>query len=759
MASNTLASWLLVVAWACGRSGAGVAAPPTPLRLTVALPGGGNHTLQVQVDPHALADIGVTKEELEATLLQADEQHMLKEVVIGERTIPVYWNISSVISDFLAVKTVDGGRVLVSIKNYTNVSLHDFDEDPSLRPASVDLTWTLPPALHSRVLEVTLTSGPHHASVSINDTLVMTRSSTLTRPQHRPWARLDQYGGCYLQVLNPHTGRVTLTHYFNTVTPLLDLELARTLQHLREGRVALITSYHDCSMVLEPEARKVLHSLGSWAAQHLSFGDGWAWVWRVGGPTLAEALLANMDDIYQSLRPLHAAQRPLHDAQRPLHLHLNIPQHPEDRLCSSWPSGGEWEKRHYFCDLYDGYGDLCSCDDLLPARPYPAPRQGWWRENMVIVVLAWNRPRYLYRLLHQLLRQPGVRPAQVLVSVDGVEDEPIRLVEVLGLRYLVHTPEGDLASPRISRHLRFALFKALETFEDVDKFIILEEDLILAPDFFSFMQQTSVLLEVEEDSLYGVSAFSHLSSSHTSSDLTRLQRVTSFPSCGWMTTRTFLTETLPKWLPVYATADWDFWMGTPLVRGARELVLPEVSRTSHGGMLGAHMDGDVTTWYHNTPLSTRAHVALNLTAVRKTPYEESILEELKKAQPLDVSDPLNLEVPHAQEGVWVARVRMLDSEDSLAFRMLAQALNLWHADARDHHFGLWRLPYYSALVFVVGVPYSRYSSLVQGGGQVLVSTPDLRERFLKKLETNSPMVFHQPDDFRQILGLTEKKKR
>lgn len=63
------------------------------------------------------------------------------------------------------------------------------------------------------------------------------------------------------------------------------------------------------------------------------------------------------------------------------------------------------------------------------------------------------------------------------------------------------------------------------------------------------MRQTSVLLDEEKDSLYAVSAFSHLSSSHTARDLTRLVRVTYFPSCGWMTTRAFLTETLPRWPP------------------------------------------------------------------------------------------------------------------------------------------------------------------------------------------------------------------
>lgn len=396
---------------------------------------------------------------------------------------------------------------------------------------------------------------------------------------------------------------------------------------------------------------------------------------------------------------------------------------------------------------------------LVP--PPPTLKQEWWRENITFIVLAANRPRYLYRLLQQLLTQPGVSPDLVMVSVDGLQEETIRLLELFGLRCFIHTPEGTVTSARISRHLRFALFKALETFEDVDKFIILEEDLILAPDFYSFMQQTSVLLEEEEDSLYGVSAFSHFGSSHTSSDLERLQRVTSFPSCGWMTTRAFLTETLPKWPPAYVTADWDFWMETEVVRGERELVLPEVSRTSHGGVSGSHSGGDLGRWYRDKPLSHLPHTRLNLTAVRRETYEENILEELKRARPLNVSDPFRLVIPINQSaGVWLARVKMNYVEDSSAFRILAQALEVWHADARDHHFGLWRIPYQGVIIFIVGVPYSKYSSLVEGAGQVLHSTPALHAAILNKgLELeNMSLEAHQSNDFRHILSLDVEER-
>lgn len=110
--------------------------------------------------------------------------------------------------------------------------------------------------------------------------------------------------------------------------------------------------------------------------------------------------------------------------------------------------------------------------------------------------------------------------------------------------------------------------------------------------------------------------------------------------------------------------------------------------------------------------------------------------------------------------MWAARVSMLHMEDSFAFRIIAQALGIWHADARDHHFGLWRIPYYNVIILIVGVPYSRYSSMVQTTGQIFHSTPAFHAHLLEESDNLEGMVFHQhnPDDFEDILDLKLKGK-
>ncbi|ROT81518.1 Protein O-linked-mannose beta-1,2-N-acetylglucosaminyltransferase 1 [Penaeus vannamei] len=387
-------------------------------------------------------------------------------------------------------------------------------------------------------------------SLALKDTLTDSTSGTL-----------PEGSGCHLLVLNPYTRRPTLQLYFNTNDYLIDIELVQTLKNLRKGHLALLTTFYEASGRLQPPSRVALRSLGSWAAPHLKFHDSWVWAWRVGGSTVGEALVSSPQSILDPLSPGH--------------LHLEVDLHVNSsalgRFCRDWPQDDLWEKRSYFCDLYDGYGDLCSCDD--PFLPDNAPpRMDTWREDIAVVILAGSRPRYLYRLLGQLLTQPGMTSDLVLVSVDGEDEETIRLLEVLELRFFLHVPEGSFSSTKISRHLRFALFRALRTLPEIEKFVLLEDDLLLAPDFYSYMQQTSQILHTDP-SVLAVSSYSIFGAPHTARDLSRLNRVTSLPACGWMRTA------------------WDYWFWTDMVRQGRDIIVPEVPRTAHAGRYGTHASG------------------------------------------------------------------------------------------------------------------------------------------------------------------------
>ncbi|XP_071529625.1 protein O-linked-mannose beta-1,2-N-acetylglucosaminyltransferase 1-like [Panulirus ornatus] len=678
------AGWMGGVGWAAHGSRVSV-------NLTIAVSESVNVTETFEVDEDSLKEMGATAEEIGRSLAHVDAAGRVNRITIGESEVPIHVEVKtdpgSLTYSFL---TVDKHLWSVTLNNFTNVTVEDFKGDTTLTEMQVSLDWSLPPQHPPQPANLTLRSALLEVDILLDNTTLASQK-TKGEVGSGQWVQVIPGSGLYLRTVNPHTHRLTLVTYFNTQDYFIDSELVDTLRNIRTGRVALLTSYYDASARLEASSRAALASLGSFAVRHLAFRDCWAWAWSAGGATLAEGLVTNMNGT--------SSQPP------PLDLHFTLPTPPpSDRLCESWPSS--WNKRQHFCDVYDGYGDLCACSyPFMP--PTNTTRTDTWREDLGVMVMAGSRPRYLYRLLRQLVTQPGLDLQLVLVSVDGVQEETIKLVEVLGLRWRVHAPEGA-GSPRISRHLRFALFQALDVLT-VDKFIILEEDLILAPDFYSYMQQTSVLLD-QDPSLFGVSAYAHFSYVHTARDPTRLNRVHSLPAYGWMVKRSFLRETLPKWPPVYVATDWDYWVGTGLVRRGRELIIPEVSRTAHAGLTGAHFSGLLTKKrFFNKPLSSDALTVLNLTTVNKKVYESEIKVLLAQAEPLNITDLDNYTIPARPGAVYAVCVRMRNPEDAASFRILAKALRVWDQDLRDHHYGLWRLPYYQAIILVIGTPYSKYS--------------------------------------------------
>jgi alpha-1,3-mannosyl-glycoprotein beta-1,2-N-acetylglucosaminyltransferase len=150
-----------------------------------------------------------------------------------------------------------------------------------------------------------------------------------------------------------------------------------------------------------------------------------------------------------------------------------------------------------------------------------------------------------------------------------------------------------------------------------DRVIILEEDIHTAPDFFSYMKATSLILD-QDSSLLAVSAYND--NGHQVKDTHRILRSDFFPGLGWMMTRKLWKEELEsKWPPAY----WDDWLREPAQRKNRHVLRPEVSRTFHFGDKGGTS--------RNQFGSILSRVRLNRDAVDWTQQDLSYLHE----QPFD----------------------------------------------------------------------------------------------------------------------------
>mmetsp|Transcript_12353 Transcript_12353/g.40562 ORF Transcript_12353/g.40562 Transcript_12353/m.40562 type:complete len:526 (+) Transcript_12353:244-1821(+) len=219
--------------------------------------------------------------------------------------------------------------------------------------------------------------------------------------------------------------------------------------------------------------------------------------------------------------------------------------------------------------------------------------------RIAVVVIAYNRPRYLERSLSSVFsRHPGGDAFPVFVSQDGVNDDVTAVVRRHGARSLVHPRRAiDLKDAPaflrkapgyayLSVHYGWALrtlFGAPQGYEGV---IILEEDLEVAPDFFDYFNATAPLL-YQDASLLAVSAFNDNGQPRYASDETVVHRSDFFPGLGWLLTRRLWDELDAKWPEEKGC--WDDWMREPAQRRGRSSIRPETSRSRTFGEKGTSM--------------------------------------------------------------------------------------------------------------------------------------------------------------------------
>ncbi|MEQ2275845.1 Protein O-linked-mannose beta-1,2-N-acetylglucosaminyltransferase 1, partial [Xenotaenia resolanae] len=369
-------------------------------------------------------------------------------------------------------------------------------------------------------------------------------------------------------------------------------------------------------------------------------------------------------------------------------------------------------RRKLFCSKVEGYGSICSCKDPAPIEfnPDPLPNNNVF--NVPVAVIAGNRPNYLYRMLRSLLSAHGVNPPMITVFIDGYYEEPMDVVELFGLKGVQHTPIS-IKNARVSQHYKASLTATFNLHPDAGFAIVLEEDLDISVDFFSFLSQTIHLLD-QDDSLYCISAWNDQGYEHTAEDPSLLYRVESMPGLGWVLKKSIYKDELePKWPTPEKLWDWDMWMRMPEQRRSRECIIPDVSRSYHFGIIGLNMNGYFhEVYFKKHKFNTIPNVQLrNVDSLRKDSYEAEVQKLLREAELLDHSkNPCEDSfVPDTEGKTYVMFIKMESELDTSTWTELAKCLHVWDLDVRGYHRGLWRLFRKRNHVLVVAVPISPYS--------------------------------------------------
>eukprot|EP00775_Hariotina_reticulata_P012917 gene12917-13044_t len=178
--------------------------------------------------------------------------------------------------------------------------------------------------------------------------------------------------------------------------------------------------------------------------------------------------------------------------------------------------------------------------------------------------------------------------------------------------------------------------------------IFLEDDLEIAPDFFSYFEATANLLN-KDKSLLCVSAWNDHGQRGRAADPTALYRTDIMPGLGWMVARSVALELIDRW----PSGGWDDWLRKDFVRKNRQCIFPEVSRTHTFGTYGT--SGGMFYKQHLDPmLLNKEHTnwsAQDLSYLQHDSYLTLMSSWLSHAEPLTDKVGLSLKCKVQQSAV------------------------------------------------------------------------------------------------------------
>lgn len=281
-----------------------------------------------------------------------------------------------------------------------------------------------------------------------------------------------------------------------------------------------------------------------------------------------------------------------------------------ENSCPSWKFFLRWTARVLLVILFFlSSAKVVHIPDLEEGSSETAATVASFSSPIVLLVIAHSRPQYLQRCLESISRYHSTSTSgddwAIAVSVDLQDGEPhedvIAVAEKakasFGSRMSIWKHEityPDLTGGwdegpiwvnvesyrRISRHYKWALGQSFRTF-DAERVVILEDDMEVAPDFFSYFDALSPLLE-RDPTLFCVSAWNDNGKEQLAHDSKQLHRTDFFPGLGWMVTRSTWDELEPNWPALY----WDDYLRSSSVTRGRQCIRPEVSRTANFGTHG-----------------------------------------------------------------------------------------------------------------------------------------------------------------------------
>ena len=508
----------------------------------------------------------------------------------------------------------------------------------------------------------------------------------------------DAGRGLNIVIVYQQTFKVKHVAHFDTYD-IESSELVNFLDSLEHGDIILAVSFDDASRKLSFQAKEAFNRLGSSMVQNLKFRDVWYFVSQKGiqGFTNFEKISYVAMDA---------------DWPEPIKESFCVPSTIKGSKIIPDPQVSRNDARRGFCKKYDGYGEFC--DSAFVDKPAIKP-VSLLDENLQknpiyhspIIIIPGLNHNALIKTMETTIMQPGVDLNNVVIAWDEKFPEHADVADLFKFKNLT------LPSSRsYSEQMMKAMEKVCSLHKHSKYFIVLEEELVLAPDFLYFLSQLHPVLE-SDHSLLGVSTLNYYGFEMTSSKYSNVYRVEDFPGLG------FMMKMSVFWKAINGKADlfskiraWDGWNIS--VHG--ELLVPDVSRVYRQPYEGSNKDEDFLTELFNTHRVTNLERNVKLTDLENLvgdKYEDFIATKLKKAnfiQNVQIDNCIKRKGSHRVkiEGpgmVWVLYYKQKNVRD---YALLEKLLPCFGIPVREGflpknlHQNLLQLSYTEKHVFLIG---------------------------------------------------------
>lgn len=360
--------------------------------------------------------------------------------------------------------------------------------------------------------------------------------------------------GINVVVIDTMTRSVSRVSHFDTYekesTPLETLLLT-----LRPDDLIILLTFDEPTRKMSRVARLLLHELGSALIQNLSYRGSWYLVTQKGLTGFSP---------FEELHLVESNGWPKHHDVK-----FCIPFQIKGQLIHPDPYPRSNQPRFEFCEKHGEFPLFCDANVVNdPLSPAPVVKHSSATNRIFsvpIIVMSSENNQFLPLTLETLVRQSGINPSFVVVYYLPQSQEVAPLCDLFGFM-----PEELSKTSSYCERVSEAFETANLLFPDAKEMILLGENVILAPDFLSYMGNLLSAMSLDS-SLISVSAWNENGYKGVSGNPSVMYRVESFSGMAVLVRRNFFRQ-----IACSNDSDVDPFLMALEVKG--ESIVPDTSR-------------------------------------------------------------------------------------------------------------------------------------------------------------------------------------